>query len=84
MTDDIPILMCGDMNSNPDSSCFAFMDGKAIVPYHRVVKKNKKHLHLYDVISEDVKTKNLVLQGKFTSSYSMFPHKSMFFKTEYK
>ena len=71
MTDEIPILLCGDMNSAQDSSMFAFMDGRPIKPYRKVRTKDK---HLYEVITEDIKTKNLVLPGKFVSSYSKFPH----------
>ena len=71
LTCDIPILLCGDMNSTSDSTAFSFMNKKPIKPHKSVRAKNK---HLYDIVTADVKAKNLVLPGKFMSSYSLFPH----------
>ena len=73
LTDDIPVLLCGDMNSGQDSSLFAFMDGRPIKPNRKVKKANH---YLYDVVTEEVNKTKMMLQGKFNSSYARYPHES--------
>ena len=80
-TDEIPVLLCGDMNSAQDSTVFAFIDKKPIKPYKSVKDECK---HLYDAITFGRQTQNLVLPGKFKSSYSLYPQKDANNKTIHK
>ena len=73
LTDEIPVLLCGDMNSGQDSSLFAFMDGRPIKPNRKVRTKNH---YLYDVVTAEVDKTKMTLPGKFSSSYTRYPHMS--------
>lgn len=45
----IPVIICGDFNSNQDSSMFSFMKGEEVKIYHKV---KEKHEFLYEKITE--------------------------------
>ena len=67
----IPVLLCGDMNSPPPSQVFAFMRGEKIVPYKAVAEEN---VHFYDKVTEEANKVPLALVGKFMSSYCLYPN----------
>ena len=66
----IPVIICGDFNSNQDSSMFSFMRGEEVKVYHKV---QEKHEFLYEKITEQVQQKPLSLVGNLINCYSLYP-----------